>query len=383
MVEFGWIKISFLLLQITELNGQHSSIVRHGGDVTLSCENVKRNKHNCDSTSWIVTDSRKSAAVELVRLGKIGEHARDKSDRLSVTENCSLVIKKVTDEDAGCYTCRQFDKSGQKQGPDSVVHLSVVTMTEQWSTDKVTLNCSVSTYGRCGHTVKWLLSGNYVDKDNNQMKTSQSDCSANVSFTTSRYIYKSQNFELLECAVKDVHSGKEQRFRFSPPSSGEKPGEDNHTTESATTRTTEKSTTVTTKQTGSPNNDTEKKPQDWWWYIIVAVGLVALMMIVVALVRSKRTKANTTQMDDNTGLTSQTAQTQSAPETRQDLADPEDGVFYTSVSYTRTSDSEARICHKDDEGDVVIYSTVKASSASTGASADPSDLYATINKPNK
>uniref|UniRef100_A0A3Q0RLY0 Immunoglobulin V-set domain-containing protein n=1 Tax=Amphilophus citrinellus TaxID=61819 RepID=A0A3Q0RLY0_AMPCI len=43
---------------------------------------------------------------ELVTLGQIKETA--KSDRLSVTADCSLIIKKVTDEDVGSYTCRQF-----------------------------------------------------------------------------------------------------------------------------------------------------------------------------------------------------------------------------------------------------------------------------------
>ncbi len=37
----------------------------------------------------------------------------------------------------------------------------------------------------------------------------------------------------------------------------------------------------------------------------------------------------------------------------------------------------------DGEDEAVTYSTVKASSSSAGASADPSGLYATINKPNK
>lgn len=35
--------------------------------------------------------------------------------------------------------------------------------------------------------------------------------------------------------------------------------------------------------------------------------------------------------------------------------------------------------YDDDEGDAVTYSTVKASSSSAGASADPTNLYATVN----
>ncbi len=83
-------------------------------------------QNKCDGTTWNFSGS-KGGTVELIRLGQIGEKVAMKSDRLSVTENCSLVIKKVTDEDAGRYICQQYDKSGQKRAPDSGVLLSVVS----------------------------------------------------------------------------------------------------------------------------------------------------------------------------------------------------------------------------------------------------------------
>ncbi|TDH00721.1 hypothetical protein EPR50_G00191430 [Perca flavescens] len=72
------------------------------------------------------------------------------------------------------------------------------------------------------------------------------------------------------------------------------------------------------------------------------------------------------------GLTSNSAATQSAPETSQDTADPEGGVSYASISYTKKTNSRAQVQRKNDD-DAVTYTTVKASSA------DPSVLYATIN----
>ena len=82
-------------------------------------------QNNCDSINWLFV-SRNTGSVELIKLEQIGENAKAKSGRLSLTADCSLVIKNVTVEDAGRYTCRQFDRSGQQQGLDSPVYLSVV-----------------------------------------------------------------------------------------------------------------------------------------------------------------------------------------------------------------------------------------------------------------
>ncbi|XP_038595331.1 uncharacterized protein LOC119918663 [Micropterus salmoides] len=142
-----------------------SFTVRVGDEVTLPCENVKDGQQECENTTWLFVGSGNTAAVKLVKLGQIGENTKAKSDRLSVTENCSLVIKKVTDQEVGRYHCRQFI-SKQQQVPDSRVLLSLIIMTERKDADKVTLNCSVSKYEQsCIHTVKWLYEGKDVDKD--------------------------------------------------------------------------------------------------------------------------------------------------------------------------------------------------------------------------
>ncbi|XP_044026064.1 uncharacterized protein LOC122863553 [Siniperca chuatsi] len=360
MAEFKWISLFLIAaLQFTAAAERLSFTVRVGDEVTLPCENVTDGQRKCDSTTWLFVGSGyTAAAVQLVRLGQIGENAKAKSDRLSVTANCSLVIKKTTVEDVGYYTCRQF-RSGQHQ--DVRVRLFLINMTEHKDPDKVTLTCSVLTSGQCGHTVKWLYEDKDVAEGNKDMETSQTDCYASVSFLDSHFIYTSRS-NLLKCEVTDTYSGKVQQFPFSSQSAGEKPG--------------------------------------WWWLIIVAVGVAALLITVVVVIRWKRTKGKKTQMDENTGLSVNTAVT---PETSQDTADPEDGVSYASISYTRKTNSKARTkylnndrpeelstCSKtsdlgkdDDEDEAVTYTTVKASSSSAGASADPSNLYATVNKPNK
>ncbi|XP_067429398.1 uncharacterized protein [Thunnus thynnus] len=307
-----------------------------------------------------------TASVQLIYLGQIGKRAKAKSDRLSVTGNCSLVIKKVTVEDVGDYTCRQF-KSGQ-QGQDSRVFLSVVTMTEHKDTDKVTLNCSVLTYRECEQTSKWVYEGHDWDVNTQHMKESQSSCFATVMFTASHLAETSKYSKLFKCNVTDKNTGKVQLFAFSPQSSGEDTKRAATTkstpTRKSTTATMGKSTKTTMNQTAPTTNDTPTKQQDfpdWAKFIIVAVGLASLLIIVLVIIRWKKTKGKKTQMDEN-------------------IADPEDGVSYVSISFTKKTNSKARVGGDgDDEGDAVTYSTVKASSSSAGASTDPSNLYATIN----
>nr|XP_040017051.1 uncharacterized protein LOC120808283 isoform X4 [Gasterosteus aculeatus aculeatus] len=222
MAEFRGIKASFfliLMLQFTEAATRQRLTVRDGDEVTLPCNSVTEDQNNCDSTVWLFTYSRSTHAVVLVRNGQIDE-AKAESDRLSVSQNCSLVMKKVTRGDVGLYVCRQVRPGGQYK--DAEVHLSVVSMTEETNRDEVTLRCSVWTYEGCKHTVKWMNGGQDVDKDK-EVKTSLSLCSASLSFKTSHFFYTS-SFTSLKCEVTDG----DKVMQFSP--SGDKTGEDTTTT---------------------------------------------------------------------------------------------------------------------------------------------------------
>ena len=117
--------------------------VREGDGVTLPCEHVIEDQVKCDATDWFFRPPRHITAVELVTRGRIGEAAKSKSDRLSVTEKCSLVIKKVTAEDVGRYDCQQY-KPGQIQYQDTLVYLSVVT-SEYLHHNVFGSNCLVTT----------------------------------------------------------------------------------------------------------------------------------------------------------------------------------------------------------------------------------------------
>lgn len=90
----------------------------------MSCENVRNDPTNCDRTTWSFSQMTRTSAIDLVSSGRMSQRRNNKSDRLSLTENCSLVIKNVTKEDVGRYFCIQEESGGRER---AVVDVSVVT----------------------------------------------------------------------------------------------------------------------------------------------------------------------------------------------------------------------------------------------------------------
>ncbi|XP_068454860.1 uncharacterized protein [Clinocottus analis] len=262
---------SLLMLQVSISTAAISEqyIVRAAGDeATLPCGEETPGQDECDTTTWSFIGSGKT--VPLVKYGKIQKEVKDKSDRLNVSEKCSLVIKNVTDEDVGTYTCRR-DKT--RQDEDAYVDLSVVTMTEHEDAGEVTVSCSVATYGQCGLTVKWLLEGSESD-----VVTSQPACSALLRI-------KKPHFESFKCEVIKQDMTGVYNFTFSRrPSSA-----------AATT-------TTTTPPTRNEPNVTNKKTAENNLYgfrsIVVLVGLAALIVSVVAVNLWIRSKGKKTQVDE-------------------------------------------------------------------------------------
>ncbi|XP_028252941.1 uncharacterized protein LOC114428585 [Parambassis ranga] len=352
MLDFRWIQMSsclLLVLHFTVTAGRTSVLKRGGEDVTLSCEEVINDQNNCDGTTWIYSRPRVHEATEVIRLGQINEDIPNK-DRLSVTENCSLIIKEVREEDVGRYVCQQYKKEEQ---PHTRVHqshvdLSVVIMTESKNTDQVDLICSVVPYDRCIYTMRWLFNGTDLDGLQSDISITNSECSSTVRFLgQTNYVYKSQNF--LKCEVTD-ETGKVQQFDFNHQTSGGK------------------------KPTEHPPTTENKGSVTLWPIIVAVVGLVTVLIIVVVVFRWK--KANKRQTDETPGLSLNTTMTPSAPESSPMSADPEEGVSYASISHTRKTNQKARVPVDVEE---VTYSTVNASSSSSaGAAADPNNLYSTI-----
>ncbi|XP_049445803.1 uncharacterized protein LOC125896888 isoform X2 [Epinephelus fuscoguttatus] len=257
MGEFRWInKTLFLILvlQFTETGQTRLSFtVRAGDDVTLPCGNVINSHDKCRGTSWLSSGSLGKTAEELISHGQISNSVigKAKSSRLSVTADCSLVIKKVTHDDVGRYSCRQF-RSG-RQVSDSQVDLSVINMTEHEFDNMVILDCSVWTYEGCEHTVEWLYEG-----DKRDVGITFRTCEVSVLFTPHLYP-KSEYYELLKCNVTDKKNGETLLCDVGPQSSYEK--------------------------------------TSWWRYIIVSVVLATLIISVVTVNIWKRTKGSHTKME--------------------------------------------------------------------------------------
>ncbi|XP_025754466.1 uncharacterized protein LOC109194817 [Oreochromis niloticus] len=320
MDEFRWIQMFLclmLMIQIVVSVNETSMFMKVGGDVTLLCLNVIDEQNNCDSTTWTFTPRNKETTVELITLGQIGEKAKTKSDRLSVTANCSLLIKKLTVEDVGLYSCQQY-KVEETPSKHTLVHqslvdLSVITLTEHKDNEKVKLSCSVVTHAECHHTMKWLLKGQAVDKENKQIVTSQTDCSTTVSILENHY-FNSSRHKILKFEVTDTKTGKVQLFTFSHQTSGEETGDtkttkkpDRKTETTTTIKMFLKSDDTTAKTVESESTTANNKPSgdsqhDFvsLRFIIVSVGLAALSITAVTVNMWTKTKGKKTQMDKNT-----------------------------------------------------------------------------------
>lgn len=219
------LRLCFMFCRLpTAVTGLRSILIRDGDDVTLPCDNVIDDQFSCNATTWVFIDSSENRLVELIAHGKTCESVISKT--ISVSGNCSLVIKKVTVEHVNRYTCQQY-KSGERQGEDSPISLTVVTseylhpslitealqyflwdsffnsltsspVTEHEEDDEVTVNCSLSSYKGCKGEVKWLFNDQDA-KDQPYVTTSSSPCRATASFK-SQDLLKTKS---LQCEVSD------------------------------------------------------------------------------------------------------------------------------------------------------------------------------------
>ncbi|XP_041831534.1 uncharacterized protein LOC121633504 isoform X3 [Melanotaenia boesemani] len=268
--KFKWIKMCPYLILVLLFAAQTeqsltSVTMREGDAVALSCES-QIDQVKCNRTTWLLTSRIGTNATDLVRFGQINKNqlSEAKSDRMSVAVNCSLMIQRVAAEDVGSYTCEQLSFSGQEQAQHT--ELSVVNITEHKHSDQVKLSCAVSTYKHCKHQVKWLLNNQAIEKENNDLKIINSNCSASVTFSTSHFINKSKDYNLLKCEVTESPTNV-QHYTVRSPASGKK-----------------KQSSGDEVPAGKPSSGC------WWRMVYVPVGVAALSIIVVSVSMWTRTK---------------------------------------------------------------------------------------------
>ncbi|XP_067249503.1 uncharacterized protein [Chanodichthys erythropterus] len=186
-----------LIILCPLLTGKSEAEVIHvfsssGENVRLPCNNALS---DCSSTTW--NYNRHSVAVELITLG-IKKNNIERCERLSLGSDCSLNIKKVTQEDYGLYCCRQF-VNGKQQGTDARVYLhflhvsSSSSQTEIRPGSSVTLSCQLYYYGvSCDSLVRtdgiqlfWVNQADVsvMTDSRYQISSSSTDCISNLTTT--------------------------------------------------------------------------------------------------------------------------------------------------------------------------------------------------------
>ncbi|XP_035802918.2 uncharacterized protein LOC111566952 [Amphiprion ocellaris] len=140
--------ILIFLLQFTAgISGDLDLYYRLGNDVTLPCGDVSSSETICSLISWLYNRRTDSQTAIKVKKGKIDQNLPG-AERLSLSRNCSLIINKVTAEDAGRYTCRFGDITEL----DAFVYLNILTISpsppdaDPKTDDEVTLKCSLLRY---------------------------------------------------------------------------------------------------------------------------------------------------------------------------------------------------------------------------------------------
>ncbi|XP_014889452.1 uncharacterized protein LOC106948350 [Poecilia latipinna] len=284
-----------LMLYLTAAAGQvQYSAVRVGDGVTLPCGYLIYSSDHCDGIIWMFINNRRSSI--LFEKGQIREAAAAKSDRLRFASDCSLVMKNVSVEDAGQYTCRRFI-NGQ-QGPDFYVVLAVVHMVKQKQKDKLILTCSVTDIKRCRHTVKWLNEGG--EEMLSDMEEPDQSCSDTVTIPASDRNWKVKS-EVLKCKVTNTFTNKQQLFDFRIQSSGGKTAKTTTTTKPPRTTSTRKSTKMTTTKlpatlsttattmaiNSSTINNFSKTPG---WSMVYITGPAVIVVIILVIVGWKKTR---------------------------------------------------------------------------------------------
>ncbi|XP_020555731.1 uncharacterized protein LOC105357688 isoform X1 [Oryzias latipes] len=324
--------------------------VRVGDEVTLKCENANYFNDGCSRITWLYSNS--GQTFSLFELGKIHKDVVSKSDRLSLTEKCSLVIKKITDEDAGSYTCRQFSTSGQQE-TDFQVGLNVIKKNDVRLTRKTLKPTSKPSSASTSAA--------------ESTTTTETVLSTSKPSTATDHLSKTGLVTCLGCPLSSPTSSRDRLQQHVTPKenyvrSTRKTLKPTSKPSSASTSAAESTTTTeSVLSTSKPSTATDhlsNTAPDMTAVITAAVIVAACLLVVVVLLGWRRIKVRKTQIEENMLQTP-----------------PEDVGSYASIRFSRNTNNRRQVVDKDDEGDAVTYSTVKVSSSSAHVHTDPISLH--------
>ncbi|XP_008395387.2 uncharacterized protein LOC103457199 isoform X2 [Poecilia reticulata] len=313
--------ILVLVLQLTEITGKFSPryVVRDGDDVTLPCDNMRDELDRCEKTNWLFSNSPDSSVTV-----STDRQVSEKMERLEVAADCSLVIKNVSHEDVGFYTCRT---SHINHNDDAHAHLFLITMTEKEDGDQVKFSCFVATNEMCKHTVEWMYEGKAVE-DTMIMKTSR--CSITAVIPESFLKNKPEYREMFSCKVKDDSTERDQLFPLSPQSAGSDVSITNAERSEA-------------NETEPAFKNTSTTPLNLWLYIVVSVGSVALIITILVITLCKRREEERSLILQDVEQSLNSAAVLSNPGSGPDTVDPEDEVPYATICHTENAKSKTWI----------------------------------------
>ncbi|XP_067249536.1 uncharacterized protein [Chanodichthys erythropterus] len=372
-----------------------------GENVRLPCNNALS---GCSSTTW--NYARHSAAVELIA-GGIKKNNIERRERLSLESDCSLNIKKVTQEDYGLYTCQQFVNE-QKQGTDAPVYLhflhvsSSSSQTEIRPGSSVTLSCQLYYYGvDCDSLVRtdeiqliWVNQADVNLATDSRYQISFSSTHCIITLTTT-LLNEDLNREW-RCQVTQINQLKTSTtytVKYSAPTETRTL---NPVISSKTTTTVNKPVTSTQSASATSSalilatrSNSEKKtgptaPTPPKKLVIVIVGVVAALAVllpaVILWVVCK--KRGDTRRGTNEFLVTDMKKYNGTHDTVNISIHPtastneqKDDVTYTEVFTYSKNQAKKNKVHGEE---TVTYATIRGATA--GPQDNNSQLYASVNK---
>nr|XP_049613588.1 uncharacterized protein LOC125990439 isoform X7 [Syngnathus scovelli] len=325
------------LLQFEVASCQVTGFFAKAGDeVTLRCERT-----SCAGLNWAYSPDQSSTRSE-VKDGQVLSSS-PRSQRLSLKDDCSLLIKRVTAEDAGHFRCQQGEQYG------SIIVLTVMTVKpsspqgfDPMKDGHVVLECSLACYPtnncRCREGgLRWM---NERDETLSPLRTESNHC---VSFLKALAVGRESNYTC-QYVLRDYVQVQVQYTAV-----------------------------FTEVGVGGPRDTTEVDaggPRDT--FIIIGAAVAALMLlvlfVVVILVRRKSRRDadhDLPKLQEDNAMYANVSYNHKMEDTKHKDGSPEENsVTYATVSVKKKKTKEDEVAKtqvREKADDPVTYASVKLS----------------------